>query len=123
MLAVGLVDRDDVGHLEDAALDALQLVAAAGERQQEEGVDHLGDRDLGLTDAHGLDEHDVEARGPSTSIPSRVARATPPRCAPDGDGRTKASSLAVSCAIRVRSPRTDPPVRELLGSTATTATR
>ena len=59
----------------------------------------------------------------STSIDSRVARATPPRCDPDGDGRTKASSLAVSAAIRVRSPRTEPPVRELLGSTATTATR
>ena len=38
--AVGLVHRDDVGELEDALLDALQLVAGAGDGQQEERVDH-----------------------------------------------------------------------------------
>ena len=59
----------------------------------------------------------------STSIDSRVARATPPRCRPDGLGRTKAASLAVRPAIRVRSRGSSPPVRRELGSTATTATR
>ena len=34
--AVGLVDRDHVGQLEDALLDALQLVAGAGQREQQE---------------------------------------------------------------------------------------
>ena len=58
---VGLVDRDDVGDLEDAALDALQRVAGAGEGEEEERVDHLGDRDLRLPDADGLDEDDVVA--------------------------------------------------------------
>ena len=59
--AVGLVDGDDVGQLEHALLDALQAVAGAGEREQQERVDHVGDGDLGLADADGLDEHDVEA--------------------------------------------------------------
>ncbi len=60
-IAVGLVDRDDVDDLEDALLDALQLIAGAGEGEEGERVDHAGDRDLGLADADGLDQHDVEA--------------------------------------------------------------
>ena len=63
MLAVGLVDRDHVGDLEDALLDALQLVAGARQGQEQEGVDHAGDRDLGLADADGLDQHHVVAGG------------------------------------------------------------
>jgi hypothetical protein len=58
---VGLVDGDDVGDLEDPALDALQLVAGTRQRQEQERVDHLGDGDLGLPDAHRLDQHDVVA--------------------------------------------------------------
>ena len=61
-VAVGLVDRDDVGDLEDALLDALQLVAGAGQGQEEEGVDHPGHGDLGLADADGLDQHHVVRR-------------------------------------------------------------
>ena len=60
---VGLVDRHQVGDLEDAALDALQLVAGARDEQHEEGVDHAGDRHLALPDADGLDEHHVVAGG------------------------------------------------------------
>ena len=62
-VAVGLVDEHQVGQLDDAALDPLQLVAAAGDEQEQEEVRHAGDRGLALSDAHGLDEHDVEARG------------------------------------------------------------
>ena len=39
-VAVGLVDRDHVGDLEDALLDALQLVAGAGQGEEQERVDH-----------------------------------------------------------------------------------
>ena len=63
-VAVGLVDRDHVGDLEDALLDALQLVAGAGEGEEQERVDHPGDGDLGLADADGLDQHDVVRRPP-----------------------------------------------------------
>jgi hypothetical protein len=56
---VGLVHRDDVGDLEDAALDPLQLVAGAGQRQEQERVDHLGDGDLRLPDPDRLDQDDV----------------------------------------------------------------
>ena len=62
-VAVGLVDRDDVGDLEDALLDALELVAGAGQGEEEEGVDHAGDGDLGLTHADRLDQHHVVPRG------------------------------------------------------------
>ena len=61
-VAVGLVDRDHVGDLEDALLDALQLVAGAGQGQEEERVDHPGHGHLGLADADGLDQHDVVRR-------------------------------------------------------------
>ncbi len=58
-IPIGLVDGDDVGELEDAALDALELVTRASEREEQEGVDHLGHRDLVLADPHGLDDDDV----------------------------------------------------------------
>ncbi len=58
----------------------------------------------------------------TSSIDSRVARATPPRWPPLGDGLMNAWSLTASAAIRVRSPSIDPPVRVLDGSTASTAT-
>ncbi len=58
-----------------------------------------------------------------SSIASRVRRATPPRWAPPGEGRMKASGWRESSLMRVLSPRIDPPVRELDGSTASTATR
>ena len=63
VVAVGLVDGDEVGELEDAAFDPLELVAGAGELEDEEEVDHVGHGDLGLTDPDGLDENHVEAGG------------------------------------------------------------
>ena len=43
-VAVGLVHRDHVGDLEDALLDPLQLVAGAGQGQEQERVDHARPR-------------------------------------------------------------------------------
>ena len=62
VVAVGLVDRDQVGELDQALLDALQLVAGAGQQQDQEKVDHAGDHRLGLADTHRLDQDHVEAR-------------------------------------------------------------
>src|SRR5688500_20084904 len=39
-----LVDDENVGELDDAALDALQLVARARDAEEHERVDHPGDR-------------------------------------------------------------------------------
>src|SRR5699024_4671205 len=61
--AVGLVDRHHVGQLQDALLDALELIAGPGQREEGEAVDHPGDGDLGLAHPHGLDEDHVEPRG------------------------------------------------------------
>ena len=63
------------------------------------------------------------AAASSTAIACTVARATPPRVPAAGEGRMKASGLADSLAIRVLSPSTEPPVRMLDGSTASTPTR
>jgi hypothetical protein len=60
---VGLVDDHQVGHLHDALLDGLQIVAGVGQLQQHEHVGHARHRRLALTDTHGLDDHDVVACG------------------------------------------------------------
>ena len=73
VLLVRLVDRHHVGDLEDALLDALQLVAGARDGEEQEGVDHPGHGDLGLADADGLDQDDLGA--PGLDQPDRLARA------------------------------------------------
>ena len=57
-----------------------------------------------------------------SSMVSRVLAATPPSVPEEGEGRMKALSDAASRAIRVLSPRIEPPVRAEEGSTASTAT-
>ena len=42
-VAVGLVDQDQVGQFDDAALEPLQFVAGGRRQDQHEHVDHLGD--------------------------------------------------------------------------------
>ena len=61
-LAVGLVDDDQVGELDDSLLEALHLVTAAGREQQQEHVDHVGHLGLGLADADRLDHDGAETR-------------------------------------------------------------
>jgi hypothetical protein len=63
VVAVCLVDGDDIGEFEHPLLDALQPVTGAGDHQQQERVDHIGDGRLALADADGLDDDDVEASG------------------------------------------------------------
>ena len=61
IVAVRLVDGDHVRDLQQALLDALQLVAGARQHQRQEEVGHLGDSGFGLADADGLDQDDVIA--------------------------------------------------------------
>ena len=63
VVAVGLVDGQKVGQLEDALLDALQFVPRPGQQQDEETINHAADEHLALAHAHGLDQHDIEAGG------------------------------------------------------------
>jgi hypothetical protein len=69
---VRLVDHEDVGHLEDAGLDGLDVVTHPGHCDQHRGVRHLGDVDLVLADAHGLHHHHVLAH--RVHHPDAVAR-------------------------------------------------
>ena len=55
VVAVGLVDDDSVGHLHDAALDSLELVACAGELDEQEEVDHRMDGCLALAHSDCLE--------------------------------------------------------------------
>ena len=57
----------------------------------------------------------------TSSIASRVRRATPPRVAPAGEGRMKAAVWRDSSSMRVLSPRIEPPPRLDEGSIASTA--
>ena len=58
---VGLVDDDQVGQLDHAFLERLQLVAGVGQLQQQEAIDHAGDGGFRLADADGLHDHHVIA--------------------------------------------------------------
>ena len=62
-VAIGLVDRDHIGDLQNAFLDALQLVAGPGQHQRQKEIDHLGHRGLGLADPHRLHQHHIKAGG------------------------------------------------------------
>ena len=57
----------------------------------------------------------------TSSMVSRVRRATPPRVAPAGEGRMKAPCRRDSSSMRVLSPRIEPPPRLDEGSMASTA--
>ena len=57
----------------------------------------------------------------TSSMVSRVRRATPPKVAPAGDGRMKAAGRRDSSSMRVLSPRIEPPPRLDEGSMASTA--
>ena len=61
-LAIGLVHQDQVGHLHDPALDALQLVPARRGQQQHEQIAEIRHHGFGLAHAHRLDQHHVEPR-------------------------------------------------------------
>ena len=55
-VAVCLVDDDDIGHLHQAALYPLELVARTGDEQEAEGVDQVGHLGLGLADPDRFDQ-------------------------------------------------------------------
>ena len=99
-VAVGLVDRDHVGDLEDALLDALQLVAGAGQGEEEEGVDHPGHGDLRLPDPDRLDQHHVVPR----RLEHRHRLAGGPGDAAERAGGRRRPDVGVRVAGQLRHP-------------------
>ena len=71
--AVGLVDEDEIGELDDAALDPLQFIACRRRQDQHEHVDDFGNGGLALPGADGLDQDRVEPGGLAQE--DRLARA------------------------------------------------
>ena len=104
-------------------LDRLDVVAHAGHADHGDRVGGLHDVDLVLADADGLDDHDVAAARVEHGdrVDGRAARARRASRACDML-RTNTPSSSACSVIRMRSPRIEPPVIELLGSTATMPT-
>ena len=119
---VGLRHDEHVGDLHDPGLEELQDVAGAGLDDDGDGVGHLGDLGLGLADADGLDDDDVEGGGQRLGGRARRGR----QAAEPLARRRRADEDAVGrrgrTSIRARSPSSEPPERLDDGSTASTAT-
>ena len=122
--AVGLVDDEDVGDLEQAGLVGLHGVAPAGVHHDDGGVGRAGHLDLDLADADGLDRAPTASRRRRGRGPPRgVASDRPPRWPRVAIERMNTpSSMAWSC-MRTRSPRMAPPENGDDGSMASTADR
>ena len=60
--AVGFVDHNVIRQLHHSPLDALKLVACAGNQHQQEEIHHVGRHCLRLPHPHRLHEHSVAAR-------------------------------------------------------------
>ena len=74
---VALVDDDEVGHLEQAGLDRLDLVAHLGRLEHDRRVRRGRDLDLALAGADRLDEDEVEAGGVEDGCRGRRRRREP----------------------------------------------
>ena len=100
----------DVGDLEDAGLDRLDVVAEPGRGHDDRGVRGARDLDLVLADADRLDDDDVEARDvEDVDRVERAARAMPPSAPRVAMLRMKTPGSPPSSAMRMRSPRIAPP--------------
>ena len=62
-IAIGLVDHHQIGQLDNTLLDALQFIAATGQQQKGEEIDHISHRRFRLADPHRFNHHHVEAGG------------------------------------------------------------
>ena len=98
VLSVGLGDDHQVGHLHDAALDALQFVSRTGNLQQHEKVHHRVHGGFRLPDAHRFDEDDVESCGFAqhdrlACLPGHSAERPRRRRGPHEDRRVVADAL------------------------------
>ena len=71
-LQVRLVHHEDVRDLQDPGLDHLHTVAEVRGQHDHGRVRHRGHLQLGLADAHRLEDHRVKAEGPEQ--PDRLAR-------------------------------------------------
>ena len=80
--AIGLVDHEQVGHLQQAGLVGLHGVAPPGGHHHHRGVGGRGHLDLHLPDAHRLDQH--QGCRPRPAPGRRRARPGPGR--PGGPG-------------------------------------
>ena len=61
IITIGLGDSNHIGHLHDAALDALQLIAGPSQHEKEEKIDHALHGGLALAHTHRLYDDDLKA--------------------------------------------------------------
>src|SRR5450759_1295409 len=60
---IGLVDDEDIGDLHDAGFDGLDIVAHAGDEDDDGDLGEGGDLDFVLADADGFDDDVIPAGG------------------------------------------------------------
>ena len=120
---VALADGEHVGDLERAGLERLDVVAEPGRTDDDAGVGERGDPRFRLAGADGLDDDAVEAGGVE-AVDRRAGRARQAaELAAGGERADEGVRDGRACSpIRIRSPRTAPPLIGLDGSKATTAT-
>ena len=63
VVAVGFVDCQQVGDLDDALLHALELVSGTGDHDEQEKIDHGSNGDFVLSHADGFHEDDIITGG------------------------------------------------------------
>ena len=114
-IEISLVDDDDVGEFGDALLDRLEVVARVRQLQQREHVGHARHGRLALADADRLDDDGVVAGGLEDEHGLARLLGHPAQRARRRAGPDEARSSAESRAMRVLSPRIDPPDTELDG--------
>jgi len=117
-VAVGLVDDENVGDLEDAGFQRLDVVAGARWHEYGDGVGGADDVDFVLPRADGLDDDLVLAEGVHRLHGVRGGRRETPSVPRALIDRTKTSISPTVEAIRIRSPSTAPPVNGEEGSIA-----
>jgi hypothetical protein len=112
---VALADRQDVGDLERAGLERLDVVAEAGRADDDPGV---GSAAIRVSDWPVPTVSTMTRSKPAASrqsIAAQAARDRPPSSPRAENERMKAFGWAPCSPIRIRSPRTAPPLIGLDG--------
>ena len=116
-VAIGLVEHEDIGDLENPRLDRLDVVTQARHRDDENRVDAATTSTSSWPTPTVSTSTQSKPAASSRSTASRVARASPPIAPRVAIERMKTPGSVASPCMRMRSPSSAPPVKGVVGST------